>query len=89
MKVDFSKIKVEINFEGETAIVDVRHSLANFAKLRTNDIGFEDFCREIYHSEGDIEISDEYAELLIGIVELKDCQLLATVKREIINRLKQ
>ena len=87
MKIDFRKIVVEINFEGERRIVDVSKDLANYCKSRTTDIGFEDFCREIYHT-GEVEVSAEYADAIIAIVSAKNCPFYAFVKRGIIKRLK-
>lgn len=87
MKIDFRKIEVEINFEGEKRCVDVSKDLANYCKSKTTDIGFEDFCREIYHN-GEVEVSAEYADAVIAIVSAKECPFYAFVKRGIIKRLK-
>ena len=87
MKIDFRKIVVEINFEGERRIVDVSKDLANYCKSGTTDIGFEDFCREIYHT-GEVEVSAEYADAIIAIVSAKNCPFYAFVKRGIIKSLK-
>ena len=87
MKIDFRKIVVEINFEGERRIVDVSKDLANYCKSRTTDIGFEDFCRDIYHT-GEVEVSAEYADAIIAIVSAKNCPFYAFVKRGIIKSLK-
>ena len=85
-KIDFRKITVEINFDGEKRDIDVHKELANYAKLKTTDIGFEDFCREIYHN-GEVEVDDKYAKVLKSILSLPDCYFYAYVKRGIINAL--
>lgn len=89
MKIDFSNIEVEVNFEGDTRRVDVRRELANFAKVKTMDIGLEDFCREIYYSKGEIEVPDKYVQPLIGIVMLRDCPFYAFVKSGVLKLLRQ
>lgn len=86
MRIDFRKITVEFNFEGEKREVDVHKELANYAKTRTTDIGFEDFCREIYHN-GDVDINDDYKKILIGILRDKQCPFFAYIKRGVINSL--
>lgn len=86
MTINFRSIEVEINFEGEKIIADVSKELANFCKSRTTDIGFEDFCRDIYH-KGAVEVSKEYAEAIKTIVTARDCPFYAFVKRGIINEL--
>lgn len=86
MRVDFRKVEVEINFEGEKKIVDVSKELANYCKSKTTDIGFEDFCREIYH-KGEVEVSEEEMKLIINLVSAKICPFYAFVKRGIINEL--
>lgn len=86
MIVDFRNIEVEINFEGEKKFADVSKELANFCKSRTTDIGFEDFCRDIYH-KGEVEVSEEYADAIKKNVLAKNCPFFAFVKRGIINKL--
>lgn len=86
MKIDFRKVEVEINFNGETKIADVSKDLANYCKNRTTDIGFEDFCREIYH-KGEVEVGEEEKKAIIQIVSDKTCPFFAVVKKGIINLL--
>jgi hypothetical protein len=86
MKIDFRRISVEVNFEGEMKEIDVHKELANFAKMKTTDIGFEDFCREIYHN-GEIEVTEQYAKVIKAIISLPDCYFYAYVKRGILNAL--
>lgn len=88
MIVDFRKIEVEINFEGEKRNADVSKDLANYCKSRTTDIGFEDFCREIYH-KGEVDVCEEYANAIMAIISAKECPFYAFVKRGVINALKQ
>jgi uncharacterized OsmC-like protein len=86
MKTDFRKVEIEVNFEGEKKIVDVSKELANYCKQKTTDIGFEDFCRDIYHN-GEVEVSSEHKLAIISLVRDKNCPFFAMVKRGIINLL--
>ena len=84
MIIDFRNIEVEINFEGEKKTVDISKDLANYCKSRTTDIGFEDFCREIYHN-GKVEVCEEYAQAIISILSASNCPFYAFVKRGVFN----
>ena len=86
MTVDFKNIEVEVNFEGERGKADVSKDLANYCKCRTTDIGFEDFCREIYH-KGTVDVPEEYKEAIIEIIRTKECPFYACIKRGIIEAL--
>lgn len=86
MKTDFRKVEIEVNFEGEKMTVDVSKELANHCKRYTTDIGFEDFCREIYH-KGEVEVSEEYKNAIISLIQMRECTLFAMVKRGIIDTL--
>lgn len=86
MTVNFRKVEVEINFEGEIQIADVSKELANYCKCRTTDIGFEDFCRDIYH-KGEVDVPDEYKTAIVDLVSSKSCPFYAFVKRGIIEAL--
>lgn len=84
MNVDFRKIEVETNFDGTKELVDVSKELANLAKMKTCDIAFEDFCREIYY-KGEVEVNEQQKQELIGIVN--ESKFYAFIKRGIINAL--
>lgn len=86
MVIDFRKVEVEVNFDGTKEIIDVSKQLANYAKMKTSDIAFEDFCREIYYN-GSVDVNDLQKQELLRIVN--DSQFFAYVKRGIINLLNQ
>lgn len=86
MKVDFKKLSVEVSFD-KFSEVDVAKVLGNYIHTNTPDIGLDDTARAIYHSEGEIEIPDEHAEMINALVENNKCPLLASVKRAIFKTL--
>lgn len=86
MDIDFRKVEVEVNFDGTKEIIDVSKQLANYAKMKTSDIAFEDFCRDIYYN-GIVDVNDVQKQELLRIVN--DSQFFAYVKRGIINLLNQ
>ena len=78
--VDFSKVMIQHTFEGEKVAVDLRKQLGNKIHQTTGDIGLDDFARQIYFSEGEIEVPDEYVEPLKQVVKEN---FLASVQRAI------
>lgn len=84
MTIDFRKVEVEVNFDGTKEVLDISKQLANYAKMKTSDIAFEDFCRGIYY-QGEVEVSEAYKKELLRIVG--ESQFLAYIKRGIINLL--
>ena len=69
VKVDFGKIKVQLTFEGEPVELDIRKTLGNHIHQTTGDIGFDDFARLIYFSEGEIEVPEEYITPLLDVIK--------------------
>ena len=88
MKANFNQLQVEVAFD-EYKPVDVTKSLGNFLHANTNDIGLDDVAREIYHSQGEVDIPDEYAPMIETIVMNPQCPLLAAVKKAIVKELKK
>lgn len=86
MKANFKKLSVEASFDN-FAEVDVTKALGNFIHGHTTDIGLDDTARAIYHSDGEMEISSEHAAMIRSLVNMRDCTLLAFVKKAIIKTL--
>ena len=80
VKFDFGKVMIQHTFEGEKVAVDIRKQLGNKIHQTTGDIGFDDLARQIYFSEGEIEIPEEYIEQIRAIVKEN---YLASVQRAI------
>lgn len=85
--INFTQLQIEVSYSGETETINVAKELANWIKMRTTDIGFEEFCRKIYFSEDAIEIPEEYTEPLTQVLQLPDCPFFAPIKRAIIELL--
>lgn len=66
-KVDFSKVEVQLTFEGEPVEIDFRKVLGNLIHQNTPDIGLDTFARTIYFSDGEVEVPDEYIEPILRI----------------------
>lgn len=66
-KVDFSKLKVQLTFEGEPVEIDFRKVLGNLIHQNTPDIGLDTFARTIYFSDGEVEVPDEYIDQILRI----------------------
>ena len=80
IKVNFGQVMIQHTFEGEMVAVDIRKQLGNKIHQTTGDIGFDDLARQIYFSEGDVEVPAEYIEPLRAIVKEN---YLASVQRAI------
>lgn len=65
--VDFSKIKVQLTFEGQPVQMDMRKTVGNMIHQHTNDIGLDEFAKKLYFSEGEIEVPDEYIRPILQI----------------------
>lgn len=76
--IDFGKVMVQHTFEGDPVAVDMRKQLGNKIHQTTGDIGFDDFARTIYFSEGEVEVPQEYIEPLKQLVKEN---YLASVQR--------
>ena len=86
MKANFKRLNVEVAFD-EFKEVDIAKQLGNFIHTNTNDIGLDDTARIIYHSEGEVEIEESHASLIVELVKGLNCSFLAGVKRAIIKEL--
>ena len=62
--IDFGKVMVQHTFEGEKIEIDIRKQLGNKIHQTTGDIGYDDFAKTIYFSDGEIEVPREYIEPL-------------------------
>lgn len=67
MKVDFSKLLVQFGFEDETVLVDIRKELGNAIRRSTADIGLDEVARQIYFSNGEIDIPNEYIDSILDV----------------------
>lgn len=86
MKANFKKLGVEVSFDNFKEW-DVAKDLGNFIHANTSDIGLDDVARDIYHSEGEMDIPEAYAKEIIGIVSSKECRFFAAIKKAIIKEL--
>ena len=66
-KIDLSKIECE-TIEREKITVDMRKNIANQIFMTTQDIGTQDWARELYYSEGEFEFEDDKIMLLKNAV---------------------
>jgi hypothetical protein len=88
MKIDFTKISVEIDFEGTQSTFNVAKKLGNAMKYESSvmmDIGFEDLARDIYYSNGAVDIPERYVSPIVQVV--RETNFIAAVKRGILELL--
>lgn len=62
-KINFKEIKVK-NIEDEEQLIDVRKDLGNAMYMQGQNIIECELGKEIWHSEGEIELTDEQVKAL-------------------------
>lgn len=77
--MDFKNLKVQATIEGDPIIVDTRKELGNLVWGAARDIAVSDFGKEIYFSDGPIEVSEETAKEILSIIDLSNAS--APMKR--------
>lgn len=87
-KINFTKVEVTVSFDGSKRTFNVAHVVGNAMRYTgsvVGDIGFDKLAETIYFSDKEVEIPDEYIRPLTQVLE--DMPLMATIKRELLNRL--
>lgn len=87
-KINFKKLEVQTSFEGAKQTFDITRILGNGMMYNSSillDIGFEDLAKEIYYSEGEVEVPQRYLKAMEEVV--KQSSLIAAIKREVISLL--
>lgn len=88
MKIDFTKIKVQVSFDGTHKTFNIARELGNDMMYNGSvicDIGFEELARQIYFSDGEVEVPKEYIQPILQVVA--QGSYLATIKRYLIKTL--
>lgn len=88
MKINFKQLEAQTSFEGAKQTFDITRDLGNMMMYNSSillDIGFEDLAKEIYYSEGEVEVPEQYCDAIIKVV--RQSSFIAAIKREVINRL--
>lgn len=86
MKVDFTKVKVEVTFD-EYKEMNIGKAVGNAIHQNTSDIGVDETARQIYHSEGEIEIPDEQVGAILYAIS-NASTILVSAKKAVIELLK-
>ena len=61
-EIDFSRLKVQMDFEVDAEVFDLRKEMGNNIRRNTADIGLDELARQIYFSTGPVEIPEEYIQ---------------------------
>lgn len=68
---DFSKVSVQLTFEGAPKLLDMRKPLGNAIRAAAGDIALDEFARRVYFSEGPVEVPAEYVPFILHVVKEK------------------
>ena len=82
MKIDFTKIKVQVSFDGTHKTFNIAKEIGNDMMYNCSvicDIGFEELAREIYFSDSEVEIPTQYVQPLMQVIS--QGMYIATIKR--------
>ncbi|MBR4601269.1 MAG: hypothetical protein IKO37_01775 [Prevotella sp.] len=85
MKIDFSKINVQVSFDGTFKTFNIAKEVGNDMMFNGSviaDIGFEELAKRIYFSDGEVEIPAEYVKPLLQVI--MQGAYIATIKKYII-----
>lgn len=88
MKIDFTKIDVQVSFDGTRQTFNVAKHLGN--KMMYNgsvmsDIGFEELAKKIYFSDGEVEVPQEYVQPMLQVI--MESEFVVAIKRHLRNLL--
>ena len=87
-KINFKQFEAQTSFEGTKETFDIARTLGNAMMYNSSillDIGFEELAKEIYYSEGEVEVPDNYKTAIKEVV--KQSSFIAAVKRQLIKKL--
>ena len=82
MKVYFTKIEVQVSFDGTRKTFNIAQNVGNDMMYNGSviqDIGFEELARQIYFSDGEVEIPQQYMTPLAQVI--MDSNYIAAIKR--------
>lgn len=68
MKLNAKELPVIISPDGSVEKRDVRKDFGNFLWNYSHDVALSDIGRDIYNSEGEIEIPDTYKEEITDMI---------------------
>lgn len=71
MKIDFSKVRVQMEFEGPSQTVDIRKLLGNHIHQTTGDLAMDQLARDIYFSQQPVELTQEQAQSVLESAKQK------------------
>lgn len=71
LMVDFSRISVQLTFEGSPRVIDLRKPLGNAIRAAAGDIALDEFARKVYYSEGPVDVPEEYFAFIKHVVKEK------------------
>lgn len=86
--IDFTNLKAQVSFNGDTQVFNVAKALGNSMKYTgsvVGDIGFDKLAETIYFSKEPVEIPQEYVASLTKVIN--EMPLIAAVKRELLKQL--
>lgn len=87
-KIDFTKINVQVSFNGTCKTFNMAHAVGNAMRYTgsvVGDIGFDKLAEIIYFSNGEVDIADEYVRPLAQVIS--DMPIMAAIKRYLIGEL--
>ena len=84
MKINFSSITVQVSFDGTKKTFNIAKNVGNDMMYNgsvISDIGFEELAKQIYFSDGEVEIPPQYVKPLLQVI--MENQYIAAIKREV------
>ena len=85
MKIDFTKIKVQVSFDGTHQTFNIAKDVGNAMMYNGSviaDIGFEELAKKIYYSDGEVDIPHEYVPFIARVIS--EANYIAAIKRHLL-----
>lgn len=90
LKINFTEITVPVSFNGSQKTFNVAHVVGNAMRYTgtvIRDIGFDKLAENIYFSDKDVELPDEYLKSLEQVIT--ELPIMVTIRRELIDKIEK
>lgn len=88
MKINFTKFTFQVSFDGTKKTLDIAKQMGNLMRYTGSvmgDIGFDKLAENIYFSDKEIDIPQEYVPSMLKVIS--DSNFISAIKHELVAQL--